>query len=191
MALNTDQIRIKNLINSYDTLTTEQLYILSNLQSNTQKRLVEDLVKKQAIKSDYLSDGIQVYFNYFSTPNRKFALIGEVLRYLTENDLPIYWFQKQEYPFCAIAAVKNKMFDIAVVEEGEDVIFSSVINRLITEEFGTSKDDYKSAPAPRENLLIITENKQHIKNLKIIHKNVIYACVDLINQEVSFEKRGE
>lgn len=189
MALATDEIKIKNLINTYDTLTREQVEVLANLKTGQQKKLIDKIINKKAIRIDYLDDGIEVCCNFYVPPNKKFVLIGEVLKKLLESsNLTVLWFQKQEYPFTAIACIKDKIFDIAVVEEDTEHIFNAVINRVIASETGSESDNYVSAPAPRENILIIIENKEQIKKINIIHQNTVFAYVNIQEQIVEFVK---
>lgn len=189
MSLSTDEIRIKNLINLYDTLTLRQIEVLGNLKSAQQKKIIDNLIKKKAIKIDYLADGIEVYCNYYSSPNRKLVLVGEVLKELIINtNSTVLWFQKQEYPFTAIAYIKNKIFDIAAIEDGEEEIFNVAVNRIINSETGNEENGYKNSPAPRKNILIIIENAEKISKIQIPNndRNVVFACTDLKNSDVQF-----
>lgn len=189
MALSTSEIKVKNLLSTYDTLTLTQLEILGGLNTVQQKNIISSLVAKKAIKIVPLGEGVEGYCSFFSEPSRKFALVGEALKELTQDSkLPILWFDKQEYPFTAVAFISNKMFDIAVIDKGDEVAFNAVANRVISVETGTEKDGFSSAPAPRENLLIIAESAEQLEKIKIKHNNIVFANVDLKNASVTFNK---
>jgi len=191
MSLNKDELNIKNTINLYDTVTAAQLEILCELNSETKRRIIESLVSKNAIKKDIIEGGIDVYCNFYNNPNKKYLLVAEVLSKMKkENNTSILWYQKQEYPFTGIGFINNKIFDIAVVQVGEEVVFKTIINRILQNEKETYNDaHYITAPAQRENFLIIVEDKEQIDKISVNHDNVIYVFVNIENNIVELIKK--
>ncbi|KHD38167.1 hypothetical protein NL50_01275 [Clostridium acetobutylicum] len=53
--------------------------------------------------------------------------------YLNNGGIPVEWCMPQDFPFTIAFFRNSKVFDVAVINEGEENIYSSAINRGVSE----------------------------------------------------------
>lgn len=155
--INLKQQRILENINKFGCMTYEQIKELNNLR-DLDKHL-NTLVRQKKLK--VLDNNIYVPIGIREV-NRKVLKAVDIYVYLNtlDKETPIAWWELEDFPFILAFFRNNKVFDIAVIKEGEELIYSTAINR--------------SAP---ERIIVILEDPRQIEKIKIA-KQVKYCTVN-------------
>ncbi|URZ15462.1 DUF5697 family protein [Clostridium felsineum] len=148
--VNLKQEKILNLINKFGCMTYDQIKKLNNLR-NLDKQL-KTLVRQKMLK--IIEDNIYVPIGIREI-NRKILRAIDIYIYLINADKEknIEWCTLNDFPFVMSFFRNGKVFDVAVIEEGEELIYSTAINRKASER-----------------IIIIIENKDQIEKIKINEK---------------------
>lgn len=154
--INSKQEKILNLINKFGCMTYEQIKRLNKI-SDLDKQL-KTLVRQRKLK--VMEDNIYVPIGIREV-NRKVLRAIDVYIYLinADKETSIEWCTLNKFPFEMSFFRNGKVFDVAVLNEGEELIYSGAINR-----------------STAERIIIVIENEDQIKKIKINEK-VKYCTV--------------
>ncbi|URZ05934.1 DUF5697 family protein [Clostridium felsineum] len=148
--INSKQEKILGNINKFGCMTYDQIKKLNNLR-DLDKQL-KTLVRQRKLK--ILEDNIYVTIGIREV-NRKILRAIDIYIYLINADKEknIEWCTLNEFPFVMSFFRNGKVFDVAVIEEGEELIYSTAINRSVAER-----------------IIIVIENEKQIEKIKINEK---------------------
>jgi hypothetical protein len=133
----------------YRTATRQQLRELVNATD----RLLEKAVSSTMIRQDG-----EVY--YLGTkPDSKMIKALEVLVHFKKK---VNWHMHGDFPFQISFYMNDKVFDVAVIEEGEEAMMSAAINRTYAER-----------------VIAVIDREENISRIKI-NKPVRYCTVNPI-----------
>jgi hypothetical protein len=109
--------RILKIIREYKTMSKKQI-----------KKLVgaSDELLDKMVKNTMIQNTGDIYFiGERADINTIMAL--EVLIYFKKD---VTWHLKANFPFCITFYMNNKVFDVAVIRSGEEMLISTAINRI-------------------------------------------------------------
>lgn len=154
--INLKQQKILESINKFGCMTYNQIEKFNKLK-NLDKEL-KALVNRKKVKiiegDIYIPMGKQEV-------NNKIIKALEVCTYLNSVDskISIEWCNLEDFPFTLVFFRNDRIFDISVITEGEELIYSAAVNRTAAER-----------------VIVILENPNQIEKLKI-NKQVKYCTV--------------
>ena len=154
--INSKQEKILESINKFGCMTYNQIKKLNKI-SDLDKQL-KTLLRQRKLK--VMEDSIYVPIGIRDI-NSKALRALDVYIYLVNADkeISIEWCTLNKFPFEMSFFRNGKVFDVAVINEGEELIYSAAINR---------KDS--------ERIIILVEDQEQIKKIKINEK-VKYCTV--------------
>jgi len=109
-----------NFMREYKTATRQQLKELVNATD----RLLEKAVNSTMIRQDG-----EIYY-LGSKPDYRMIKALEVLVHFRKR---VSWHMRGDFPYQISFYMNDKVFDVAVIEEGEEAMMSAAINRTIAE----------------------------------------------------------
>jgi len=109
-----------NFMREYKTATRQQLRELVNATD----RLLEKAVSSTMIRQDG-----EIYY-LGSKPDYRMIKALEVLVHFRKR---VSWHMRGDFPYQISFYMNDKVFDVAVIEEGEEAMMSAAINRTIAE----------------------------------------------------------
>lgn len=117
----------------------------------TRKQLGElvgatDRLLEKAMNSTMMQRDGEIYY-LAQKPDPKMIKALEVLVYFRKK---VKWHMRSEFPYHITFYMNDKVFDIAVIEEGEETMMSAAINRTRAER-----------------IIAVVENAENIKQTKI------------------------
>ncbi|URZ00641.1 DUF5697 family protein [Clostridium felsineum] len=125
--MNLKQEKIFEFIRIFRCAKLEHLKGLLDIK-DIEKHL-KTLISEQKI---YKIDDIYLLKNDIRD-NSKILKALDLYVYLRNKELPIHWCIPEDFPFIIAFFRNNKVFDVAVVKEGEESLYSTVINRSISD----------------------------------------------------------
>lgn len=159
--MNNKQDKVMKLIKKFGCLSVTQIENITGLKNidSIMRPLLKQrdkIVKKE--KDKYLLANLMKVDN-------KILKALEVYSYLSKTDIPIDWCEPVEFPFTLSLFRNGKVFDIAVLEDGDEVIYCTSIDRSFSER-----------------VIVVLDNKDQVKKIKL-HK----ACkIFLLYPEAKF-----
>ena len=109
-----------NFMREYKTATRQQLKELVNATD----RLLEKAVNSTMIRQDG-----EIYY-LGSKPDYRMIKALEVLVHFRKR---VSWHMRGDFPYQISFYMNDKVFDVAVIEEGEEAMMSAAINRTYAE----------------------------------------------------------
>ncbi|MCR3758462.1 hypothetical protein KYB31_05560 [Clostridium felsineum] len=148
--VNSKQEKILENIKKFGYMTYDQIKKVNNLR-DLDKQL-KTLVRQRKLK--ILEDNIYVPIG-IKEINKKVLKAVDIYIYLinVDKETSIEWCTLNEFPFLMSFFRNGKVFDVAVIEEGEELIYSTAINRKASER-----------------IIIVIENEEQIEKIKINEK---------------------
>lgn len=155
--INSKQQKILSGINKFGCMTYEQIKKLNNLR-DLDKQL-KTLVRQKKLK--IVDDNIYVPIGIRKV-NKNVLKAVEIYVYLNfiDKKTPVAWCELEDFPFTLAFFRNNKVFDLAVIKDGEELIYSTAINRAVAER-----------------IIVILETPRQIEKMKI-DKQVKYCTVN-------------
>lgn len=137
--MNNNQKEILNLISKFGCLTTTQIENITKIK-NVDK-VMNPLVKQK--NGDVKQEDDRYFLSSLKKPDAKLMKALEVYSYLSNTNKPVEWCMPVEFPFTVSLFRNNKVFDIAVLDEGEEIVYCPAINRSNSERVLFILDDIK------------------------------------------------
>lgn len=154
--INLKQQKILDNINKFGGMTYDQIERFNKLK-NLDKEL-KALVNMKKVK--VIKDNIYVPVGRGKVNNKVIKAL-EVCTYLNsiDSEISIEWCNLESFPFTLAFFRNDKVFDISVINEGEELIYSGIINRTAVER-----------------VIVMLERQSQIEKLKI-NKRVKYCTI--------------
>lgn len=154
--INLKQQKILESINKFGCMTYNQIERFSK-SKNLDKEL-KVLVNRKKVK--IIDDNIYIPVGKREVNNKVIKAL-EVCTYLNSIDsqISIEWCNLENFPFTLVFFRNDRIFDISVINEGEELIYSAAVNRTSAER-----------------VIVILEELNQIEKLKI-NKQVKYCTV--------------
>lgn len=161
--VNFKQKKIMDGINKFSCMTYEQIKKLNNLKDLDKQLKI--LVNQKKLK--LIEENVYVPIGN-KAANKKILRVLDVYIHLAYADskVPIEWCEIVDFPFILAFFRNNKIFHIAVIDEGEELAYSTAINR-----------------SEAERIILILENVSQMEKIKI-NKNL--KCCTVKNGVVIF-----
>lgn len=159
--MNNKQNKIMDLVKNFGCLTTKQIENITGFKD------VDGIMRpllKQTEKIIKKEDDRYLLSNLLKIDEKMLNAL-EVYSYLSITGVPITWCQPVEFPFTISLFRNGKVFDIAVLEEGEEVIFCTAIDRSISKR-----------------VIVVIRDLEQVKKIKL--NKPCKIC--LLNPEVKF-----
>lgn len=153
---NLKQQKILESINKFGSMTYNQLEEFNKLK-NLDKEL-KTLVNRKKVK--VINDNIYVPVGKREVNNKVIKAL-EVCTYLNsiDSEISIEWCDLESFPFTLAFFRNDKVFDISVINEGEELIYAAAINRTAAER-----------------VIVMFEKPSQIEKFKI-NKQVKYCTI--------------
>ncbi|PJI06549.1 MULTISPECIES: DUF5697 family protein [Clostridium] len=154
--INSKQEKILESINKFGCMTYDQIKKLNKI-SDLDKQ-IKTLIRQRKLK--VIQDNIYVPIGIREV-NRKILKAIDIYIYLisADKEISIEWCTLNKFPFEMSFFRNGKVFDVAVIESGEELIYSAAINR-----------------STAERIIIVIDNEDQIEKIKINEK-VKYCTV--------------
>lgn len=168
--LNSKQQELIKIINKFGSIKKSQLEILSG--RNDIDRILEPVFKQKKAPIKLEDD---VFLSVFKNADKKMLAALSILSYIYESGPEdVVWYGTEDFPFILAFIRNEKVFDISVVEQGEELIYAAAINRSVAER-----------------IVIILEDESQIKKIKIndINKQKKYCIIK--DREITFLETGD
>lgn len=166
--INSKQQKILESISKFGVMTYNQLEEFNQLK-NLDKEL-KSLINRKKLR--VINDNIYVPVGKREV-NSKVIKALEVCTYLNsiDSEISIEWCNLESFPFTLAFFRNDKVFDISVINEGEELIYSGAVNRTVVER-----------------VIVILEKPNQIEKMKI-NKQVKYCTIK--NGAVIFLQEGD
>lgn len=147
--LNNKQQEVIKIINKFGSIKKNQLEILSG--RNDIDKILEPVFKqkKAPIKIEN-----NIFLSIFQNTNEKMLAAISVLSYIYKAGKDIEWYDTEDFPFILAFIRNEKVFDVAVINRGEELIYAAAINRSVAER-----------------IIIVLEDESQIQKIKINDSN--------------------
>lgn len=155
--INLKQQKILESINKFGGMTYAQIERFNKLK-NLDKEL-KTLVNRKKVK--IIDNNIYIPIGKQEV-NIKVIKALEVCTYLNSvhSEISIEWCNLESFPFTLAFFRNDKVFDVSVIDEGEELIHSAAINRTAAER-----------------VIVILERQSQIQKIKI-NKQVKYCIIN-------------
>lgn len=166
--VNLKQQKILEDVNKFGSMTYEQIKKINDLK-DIDKHL-KTLIRHNKLK--VIEENIYVPMGKRKV-NNKILKALDVCIYLNsiDNHVPIEWCNIENFPFTFVFFRNNKVFDITVIDEGEELIYSQAINR-----------------SAAERIIVILDKLSQVEKMKI-NKQAKYCTIK--DGAVIFLQKGD
>ncbi|PJI10086.1 MULTISPECIES: DUF5697 family protein [Clostridium] len=153
--INTRQEKILELISKFGCMRYKNINKLAHIKDL--KRQFKNLIRQNRI--ELVCDDIYVLKGKKELDKKMIKALDLYVYLINDMKMQIKCCMIEKFPFKLALFKENRAFDIAVIDEGEEVIYSGAVNR----SFG-------------ERVIIILDNKKQAEKIKI-NKMVKYCTV--------------
>lgn len=153
--MNTRQEKILELISKFGCIRYKHINKLAHIKNL--ERQFKNLIRQKRIELVY--DDIYVLKGKKELDKKMIKALDLYVYLINDMKMQIKCCMLEDFPFKLALFKGNKVFDMAVIGEGEEAIYSGAVNR----SFG-------------ERVIIILDNKKQVEKIKI-NKMVKYCTV--------------
>ena len=124
---NKNQEKVKELINKFGCIRSKQIESITGLKDLD--KLMEPIIKQW---NSNIKKETDLYFIKNGSIRERTLKALELYAFLSTKGT-IEWCEPVDFPFELSLFMNNKVFDIAVIEEGEEIIYTTAIERSIAD----------------------------------------------------------